>query len=151
MVKDYEDINDRLEKLFMVFTINNQKYALSCKYIIEIIEMTSITKVPFLPNYMKGIINLRSNIIPVMDIRSRFKIEEKEYNERTCIIIVENRYEKIGLIVDTVNEVLNIEKEQNMNIDISDYKENFVKGVSNINNDIKLILDCNSLMDIDNV
>ncbi|MDU4860390.1 MAG: chemotaxis protein CheW [Terrisporobacter othiniensis] len=146
---DVESEN-RIDDLYMVFVVNNQKYALSSKYIIEIIEMLPITKVPFLPKYMKGIINLRSTIIPVMDARMRFDIEPINYDERTCIIIIENNDNKIGLIVDTVNEVIHISPEQNMNMDSSqdDGKSNFIKSVSEINNDVQLILDCDSLMKI---
>lgn len=144
------EVENRIDDLYMVFVVNNQKYALSSKYIIEIIEMLPITKVPFLPKYMKGIINLRSTIIPVMDARMRFDIEPIDYNERTCIIIIENNNSKIGLIVDTVNEVIHISPEQNMNMDSSeeDGKTNFIKSVSEVNNDIQLILDCDSLMKI---
>lgn len=140
----------RIDDLYMVFVVNNQKYALSSKYIIEIIEMLPITKVPFLPKYMKGIINLRSTIIPVMDARMRFDIEPINYDERTCIIIIENNNNKIGLIVDTVNEVIHISPEKNMNMDSSqdEGKSNFIKSVSEINNDVQLILDCDSLMKI---
>ena len=144
------EAENRIDDLYMIFVVNNQKYALSSRYIIEIIEMLPITKVPFLPKYMKGIINLRSTIIPVMDARMRFDIEPIDYNERTCIIIIENNNSKIGLIVDTVNEVIHISPEQNMNMDSSeeDGKTNFIKSVSEVNNDIQLILDCDSLMKI---
>lgn len=144
------EVENRIDDLYMIFVVNNQKYALSSRYIIEIIEMLPITKVPFLPKYMKGIINLRSTIIPVMDARMRFDIEPIDYNERTCIIIIENNNSKIGLIVDTVNEVIHISPEKNMNMDSSeeDGKTNFIKSVSEVNNDIQLILDCDSLMKI---
>ncbi len=145
-----EIIENKIDDLYMVFIINNQKYALSSKYIIEIIEMLPITKVPFLPKYMKGIINLRSTIIPVMDARVRFDMEEIDYNERTCIIIIENNMDKIGLIVDAVNEVINISSKQSMkmNSNKDEFKQSFVKGVSEINNEIQLILDCDSLVEI---
>ncbi|MCC3870338.1 chemotaxis protein CheW [Terrisporobacter mayombei] len=144
------EAENRIDDLYMVFVVNNQKYALSSKYIIEIIEMLPITKVPFLPKYMKGIINLRSTIIPVMDARMRFDIEPINYDERTCIIIIENNNDKIGLIVDTVNEVIHISPEKNMNMDSNqdEGKSNFIKSVSEINNDVQLILDCDSLMKI---
>ena len=109
-----EILDNKVDDLYMLFMINNQKYALSSKYITEIIEILPITKVPFLPDYMKGIINLRSTIIPVMDARMRFGMNPIEYNERTCIIIIENDINKIGLIVDAVNEVLTIPSEQIM-------------------------------------
>ena len=99
---------------------------------------------------MKGIINLRSTIIPVMDARMRFGMEPIEYSERTCIIIIENEANKIGLIVDAVNEVLTIPPKQIMEStkEKNDLKESFVNGISQINNDIQLILDCDSLVNI---
>lgn len=145
-----EVIENKIDDLYMIFIIDNKKYALSSKYILEIIEMLPITKVPFLPKYMKGIINLRSTIIPVMDARMRIDIEPIEYNERTCIIIIENNNDKIGLIVDAVNEVITIPPNKNMKITSNkgEYKENFIQGISEINNEIQLILDCDELVKI---
>ncbi len=145
-----EFLDNKVDDLYMLFMINNQKYALSSKYITEIIEILPITKVPFLPEYMKGIINLRSTIIPVMDARMRFGMNPIEYSERTCIIIIENDTNKIGLIVDAVNEVLTIPSEKIMEStsDKDDIKNNFVNGISQINNEIQLILDCDSLVNI---
>jgi len=145
-----EILDNKVDDLYMLFMINNQKYALSSKYITEIIEILPITKVPFLPDYMKGIINLRSTIIPVMDARMRFGMNPIEYNERTCIIIIENDINKIGLIVDAVNEVLTIPSEQIMEStsDKEDIKNSFVNGISQINKEIQLILDCDSLVNI---
>ena len=145
-----EILDSKIDDLYMIFVINNQKYALSSKYITEIIEILPITKVPFLPEYMKGIINLRSTIIPVMDARMRFGMEPIEYSERTCIIIIENEANNIGIIVDAVNEVLTIPPKQIMEStkEKNDLKESFVNGISQINNDIQLILDCDSLVNI---
>ena len=150
MNNNEEILDSKIDDLYMVFVINNQKYALSSKYITEIIEILPITKVPFLPEYMKGIINLRSTIIPVMDARMRFGMEPIEYSERTCIIIIENEANKIGLIVDAVNEVLTIPPKQIMEStkEKNDLKESFVNGIRQINNDIQLILDCDSLVNI---
>ena len=150
MNNNEEILDSKIDDLYMIFVINNQKYALSSKYITEIIEILPITKVPFLPEYMKGIINLRSTIIPVMDARMRFGMEPIEYSERTCIIIIENEANKIGLIVDAVNEVLTIPPKQIMEStkEKNDLKESFVNGISQINNDIQLILDCDSLVNI---
>ena len=138
MNNNEEILDSKIDDLYMVFVINNQKYALSSKYI------------TFLPEYMKGIINLRSTIIPVMDARMRFGMEPIEYSERTCIIIIENEANKIGLIVDAVNEVLTIPPKQIMEStkEKNDLKESFVNGISQINNDIQLILDCDSLVNI---
>jgi purine-binding chemotaxis protein CheW len=150
MSTEVEAVDSKIDDLHMVFMINNQKYALSSKYIIEIIEIMPITMVPFLPEYMKGIINLRSTIIPVMDARLRFGMNPIPYDERTCIIIIENDINKMGLIVDAVNEFITIPQDMIMESrgDKKDLKDDFISGISQINNDIQLILDCESLIEI---
>lgn len=147
---DDEVLDNKINDLYMVFMINDKKYALSSKYIIEIIEVMPITKVPFLPEYMKGIINLRSTIIPVMDARMRFGIEPIDYTERTCIIIIENNINKMGLIVDSVNEFIRIKDNQIMKLtsDKDDIKETFINGINQVNNETQLIVDCDSLVKI---
>ena len=150
MNNNEEILDSKIDDLYMVFVINKQKYALSSKYITEIIEILPITKVPFLPEYMKGIINLRITIIPVIDSRMSFDMEPIKYSESTCIIIIANEENKIGLIVYAVNEVLTIPPKQIMEStkEKNDLKESFVNGISQINNDIQLILDCDSLVNI---
>ena len=145
-----EIIEKKTDDLHMLFVVNKQKYALPAKYVIEIIEMQPITEVPFINTYMKGIINLRSTIIPVMDARLRFGIEAIGYNERTCIIILEHDMKKIGLIVDAVNEVINISPDDRMKMNSSkkELRDNFIKGISRVNDEIQLILDCESLLKI---
>ncbi len=150
MSTNEEILDSKIDDLYMVFMINDQKYALSSKYIIEIIEIMPITKVPFLPEYMKGIINLRSTIIPVMDARMRFGMEPIDYTERTCIIIIESNINKMGLIVDAVNEFITIQDNQIMEStsDKDGTKETFINGISQANNEVQLILDCESLVKI---
>ena len=150
MSTNEEILDSKIDDLYMVFMINDQKYALSSKYIIEIIEIMPITKVPFLPEYMKGIINLRSTIIPVMDARMRFGMEPIDYTERTCIIIIESSINKMGLIVDAVNEFITIQDNQIMEStsDKDGTKETFINGISQANNEVQLILDCESLVKI---
>lgn len=143
--------SDTIDDLYMVFIINNQKYALSSRHIIEIVGLSKITKVPFIPKYIKGIVNLRSTIIPIIDARMRFGLEPIDYNERTCIIIIENGEDKVGLIVDAVSEVITILPEQSMKMDSTketEIDQNFIKGVSEINGETQLILDCDSLIEI---
>ena len=73
---------------FLTFSLDKESYGIEIKYVTEIIGLQEITEVPELPDYIKGIINLRGKIIPVMDIRLRFKKSEKEYNDRTCVIVL---------------------------------------------------------------
>ena len=78
------------EDRFLVFTIGEQDYAIEIHYVIEIIEPMPLTPIPFLPGCIKGIINVRGDVIPVMDVRMRFGLPEQEYTEHTCIINLDN-------------------------------------------------------------
>lgn len=143
MLQEMEGAEDR----FLVFTINEQSYAIEIHYITEIIEMLPITAVPFLPGCLKGIINLRGSVIPVMDVRLRFGLPEQTYTERTCIIVLDNDGVQLGLIVDSVQEVTNIPEELRMPPPGNDEDANtYIKGVGNADNEIQLLLDCDKLM-----
>ncbi|MDR0917636.1 MAG: chemotaxis protein CheW [Oscillospiraceae bacterium] len=97
------------EQKYLTFLIEKQYFAFSIYDIETIIEIQEIFPIPEFPDYAKGIINLRGLIIPVIDVRLRFHKPETEYNERTCIIIVAINKIQIGFIVDTVDEVVDIE------------------------------------------
>lgn len=144
---------------FLTFALEKESYGIEIKYVTEIIGIQPITEIPELPKYVKGIINLRGKIIPVMDIRLRFKKESKEYNDRTCIIVVDIQEISIGLIVDTVSEVLVIPEEDivdppQMN---KNFSNRYIKMIGKIGEDVKLLLDCEKLLtedeleDINNV
>lgn len=115
---DFDDESDdeALEDNFLGLRLGEEVYAVQLKYVVEIIGILGITYVPEMPDYLKGVINLRGKIIPVIDIRARFGLPEKEYDELTCIIVVEveNEDEAVGLIVDVVSEVVNLPLEKRM-------------------------------------
>jgi purine-binding chemotaxis protein CheW len=144
----FEMEEDTQKGKFLTFSLGKEVYAIEIKFVTEIIGIQPITEVPELPAYVKGIINLRGKIIPVMDVRLRFKKEPAEYNDRTCIIVVEVRDISVGLIVDNVSEVLSISDE---NIvpppDMNRGSENkYIKAIGKVGNDVKIILDCEKLM-----
>ena len=93
----------------LVFYIEDVLYAIDIKYVVEIIGMQPITQIPKIPEYIKGVINIRGKVVPVMSVRKKFQLEEIEYNERTCIIVVELNDISVGLIVDGVSEVLTVD------------------------------------------
>jgi purine-binding chemotaxis protein CheW len=97
---------------YLTFSLKKEEYGIPILKVKEIIGMMEITDVPKTPDFIKGVINLRGKIIPVMDLRLKFSMEEKEYTERTCTIVVEiklnNSKNLMGIIVDTVSEVVNI-------------------------------------------
>lgn len=100
------------EGKYLTFSLDEEEYGIGILKIKEIIGMMPVTPIPRTPAFVKGVINLRGKVIPVIDLRLRFGLEQTEYTERTCIIVVEIEREEgqmmIGLVVDSVSEVLNI-------------------------------------------
>ncbi len=99
--------NESMQNMYLTFLVGSETYGIQIHYITEIINVQAITVMPELPEYIKGIINLRGKIIPVLDVRVRFHKEPVPYNERTCIIVVDigDESDSVGLIVDLVREV----------------------------------------------
>jgi purine-binding chemotaxis protein CheW len=133
---------------FLTFKLGEEVFGLEIKYVTEIVGIQPITKIPEVPDYVKGIINLRGKIIPVIDVRIKFKKEPIEYDERTCIIVIDIDDMSVGLIVDNVSEVVTI-KEENV-VPPPSYKTGFenryIKGVGKSKDGVKLLLDCNKLL-----
>ncbi len=100
---------------YLTFSLGQEEYGIPILMVKEIIGMMVITEMPRTPDFIRGVINLRGKIIPIMDLRLKFGLEEKTYNERTCIIVVEiNKNDEIrpmGIAVDAVTEVVSIQKE----------------------------------------
>ena len=147
-IDDDEDESSK-ENKFLTFRIADEIYGIDISDITEIIEMQKITDVPDMPNFVKGVINLRGKVIPIMDLRLRFNMEEREYDDRTCVIIVNINVSTIGFIVDTVLEVVDISEE---NIDpppqfktASGY-ERYVSGIGKLGNDVKILLDADKIV-----
>ncbi|AGF57374.1 chemotaxis protein CheW [Clostridium saccharoperbutylacetonicum] len=153
--KVVESEEDTQKDKYLIFSIGNECYGIDIKYVTEIIGIEPITEVPELPNYIKGVINLRGKIIPVMDVRLRFKKEPKEYDDRTCIVVVEIGNINIGLIIDRVLEVVNID-ESNISPPpkINSNKDNankYIKGIGKTQNEVRLLIDCHKLLEEDEI
>ena len=97
------------EGQFLTFTLNSEEYGIEILKVREIIGVMDITTVPQTPEFMKGVINLRGTVIPVVDLRLKFSMPEEEYTQETCVIVVEANNSQVGIIVDSVSEVLNIQ------------------------------------------
>lgn len=130
---------------FLTFILGKECYGIEIRYVTEIIGIQSVTEVPELPEYIRGIINLRGKVIPVMDVRLRFKKEFKEYNDRTCIIVIDAENILVGLIVDSVSEVMSI-PEADIVVPPNLNGNKYIKGIGKIRNEVKLILDCKQLL-----
>lgn len=152
MAESQNDLNQMIEDTqkgkYLTFSIGKENYGIEIQFVTEIIGIQEITEIPELPDFIKGIINLRGKIIPVMDVRLRFKRPYREYNDRTCIIVVDIQDISIGLIVDNVCEVLTIDEE---NIvpppDLkADFYNRYVRGIGKVGSEVKLLLDCHKLL-----
>lgn len=145
---DYQDqVEDTQKGKFLTFSLGTEFYGIEIKYVTEIIGMQPITEIPEMPNYIKGIVNLRGKIIPLIDVRLRFKKPFREYNDRTCIVVIDIKEIPIGLIVDSVSEVIAIPETEivappNVNRDGNKY----IKGIGKVGNDVKLLLDSDKLL-----
>jgi purine-binding chemotaxis protein CheW len=144
---DIEEQEDTLNDRFITFLIDKQMYGIEIRYVTEIIGIQQFTEMPDSPDYIKGIINLRGKIIPVMDMALRFSKEPKEYDDRTCIIVADISGMSVGLIVDSVSEVVAIEQENIVDvIDAMGMNNRHVKSVGKIGGNIILLLDCSKLL-----
>ena len=142
-----QEQEDTQKGRYLTFSLGKESYGIEVKYVTEIIGIQAITELPELAEYIRGIINLRGKIIPVMDVRLRFKKEFREYNDRTCIIVVDIEDISIGLIVDSVSEVLTIEDQDIVEPPRmgKDTQNRYIKSIGKVENEVKLLLDCDKL------
>lgn len=152
-VEDTMEIEDTQKGRFLTFLLDKEVYGIQIKYVTEIIGIQPITEMPESPDYLKGIINLRGKIIPVMDVRMRFKKDLKSYNDRTCIIVINVKDVIIGLIVDTVSEVINISEEDIVSPPKINKEVNsrYIENIGRVGSDIKLLIDCERLLTEDEI
>ncbi|PIQ27155.1 chemotaxis protein CheW [bacterium (Candidatus Blackallbacteria) CG17_big_fil_post_rev_8_21_14_2_50_48_46] len=101
----YEDDDINIDDTYLTFSIDLEEYAICVSYVTEIVRMQKIIEMPDVPAYIKGVINLRGKIVPVMDIRKRFNLPSLEYSDRTVIIVLEIEGVLTGIAVDRVNDV----------------------------------------------
>jgi len=146
--KDIEmEEEDTQKGKYLTFVVGNEVYGIEIRYVTEIIGIQAITEVPELPVYIKGIINLRGKIIPVMVVRLRFNKEPKEYNDRTCVVVVDIGEISIGLIVDSVSEVLDIPDEDIVPPpQVNKAQNRYIKAIGKVDNKVSLLLDCEKLL-----
>ncbi len=147
--EEVQELDEDTQKdKYLTFHLGSEDYGIEIRHVTEIIGIQKITVIPEMPDYLKGVINLRGKIIPVMDVRIRFRLEERAYDERTCVVVVNIRDSAIGLVVDTVSEVADIpessiEPASGLN---GSRGSAFIKGIGKLGDDIKIILDVDKLL-----
>ncbi len=140
------------EGKYLTFSLAEEEYGIGILKIKEIIGMMPVTSVPQTPEFVKGVINLRGKVIPVMDLRLRFGMESIDYTDRTCIIVVEIETEGgtvlIGIVVDSVSEVLNIKSEDTEDAPAFGAKLNtdYILGMAKTEGGVKILLDIDKVL-----
>jgi purine-binding chemotaxis protein CheW len=145
---DYADIEDMQTGKYLTFNLGDVMYGIEMRYITEIIGMQKTTEIPDMPAYMKGIINLRGKIIPVLDVRLLFGKDERTHDDRTCVIVIDIAGIPIGLIVDRVSEVIAIQEENVSDVPKAGAGQNsrFVKNIGKTESGVVLIVDCDKIL-----
>jgi purine-binding chemotaxis protein CheW len=146
------DVGDQLAGKYLTFKVSEEEYGLEILKVQEIIQMQTVTKVPKTPDYVRGVINLRGKVIPVVDLRKKFGLSASVDTEKTCIIVVQisNDESKVttGIIIDEVKEVLDIKSE---NIEETpsfgaSINTEFILGMGKIGTSVKILLDIDKVM-----
>ena len=139
---------------YLTFSLEEEEYGIAIVKVKEITQMMSITPVPHTPHFVIGVVNLRGKVIPVIDLRIRFNMNETNYTDRTCIIVVEIETEdeiiQVGNVVDSVTEVLNVTEE---NIEETPtfgthVDTEYILGLANIDGKVKILLDIDHVANI---
>lgn len=140
------------EGKYLTFSLAGEEYGIGILKVKEIIGMMAITRIPQMPPFTKGVINLRGKVIPVVDLRLKFGMEEGEYTEKTCIIVVEVSRDRvklpIGIVVDSVSEVLNIrggEIEDTPDFG-SHLDTRYLLGLAKMGSGVKILLDIDRVL-----
>jgi len=133
---------------YLTFLIGKESFGIEIRYVTEINGMQGITEVPGMPAHVKGMINLRGKVIPVMDVRLRFGMDERIYDDRTCIIVIDIESQPVGLIVDKVLDVLDIPESEIEPIPAmgKGKKNRFIQGVGKVGEQVKLLLSVDKLL-----
>lgn len=146
------------EGKFLTFCLANEEYGISILKVREIIGMMPIRTVPQTPSFVKGVINLRGKVIPVVDLRLKFGMEELDYADRTSIIVVDVKslsesFLRIGIVVDFVSEVANIKAEEVEDTPTfgSQINTEYILGMAKIGKGVKILLDIDRILAVEDL
>lgn len=139
---------ETLEGRYLTFEFSGDVYGIDLSHVTEIVGMQRITRLPEVPDYIKGVVNLRGRIIPLIDMRIKFNKPASEYDERTCVIIIEMQNLTAGLIVDRVADVVSIEPEKIAQPPADDEKYRYIRGIASCDGQTRLILNSEELFKI---
>jgi len=151
-VETKSDVGERLAGKYLTFKLADEEYGLEILKVQEIIRMQTVTRVPRTPDYVRGVLNLRGKVIPVIDLRSKFGMETQEDTDKTCIIVVQvsggDHRIVMGVIIDEVREVLDISAdciEDTPSFGASINTE-FIIGIGKVGDNVKMLLDIDKVL-----
>ncbi|MFV1984949.1 MAG: chemotaxis protein CheW [Thiohalomonadales bacterium] len=142
-----ESVNDSISQ-WVTFYLDSEKYGINVMSVQEVLRITDIAPVPGAPHYVLGIINLRGNVVTVIDTRTRFGLSEKESDDATRIVIIESENQVIGILVDSVAEVVDLRKsdiETTPNVG-NDESSKYIQGVSSQGDQLLILVDVDKLL-----
>ncbi|MBD3420481.1 MAG: chemotaxis protein CheW [Chitinivibrionales bacterium] len=146
------DVGEQLAGKYLTFLLSAEEYGIEILKVQEIIQMQKVTRVPKAPNFIRGVINLRGKVIPVVELRKKFDMEQQDDTEKTCIIVVmiESAGQPVtmGIIIDEVKEVLDIEAvniEETPSFGASINTE-FIMGIGKVGDNVKMLLDIDKVL-----
>lgn len=143
---------DDLTGRFLTFYVDNAVYGIELIHVVDIISAQEVTAVPSTPMYVKGIINLRGSIVPVIDVRLKFNLMEREYDDRTCFIVIDISDMQVALVVDTVAEVVDLDNQVTASLpEFNNVNtKQYLRSISKVEDHLVLNLDCEKFLQDDN-
>ena len=153
-ISSQNDFSSGSPQKFLTFALAGEEYGISIMKIKEIIGMMPVTVLPQTPEYVKGVINLRDKVIPIIDLRLKFALEQVEPTERTCIIVIETEDENqnqtlVGLIIDAVSEVISLKGDEVEPAPAMQSQEQLILGLAKCENGVKILLDIDKVINHD--
>lgn len=153
--RDYEEeAEDIRQGKYMTFQLEKDVFGIELKYVNEILQFQPITPIPEVEPFIKGLINLRGKIIPVIDVAERFGKKSFSYNDRTCVIVIEVKNVEVGLIIENIAEVVSIKEEDILpppSINHVNMQSKFIRGIGKVDENVKLLLDPVKLLSDDSL
>ncbi|QUH26302.1 chemotaxis protein CheW [Serpentinicella alkaliphila] len=142
--------NNGTTNQYVVFNLENEYYGVNINYVETIEKVSAITRVPKAPYYVKGVINLRGEVVPVIDIRKRFNLPDSDITDNTRIIILSVEEMIMGIIVDSSSEVITISKDliENTSNLINSSEDDYINGIGKIENRMIILLDVHKIFDL---
>ena len=146
--EDDDDGSDAQKDKFLTFHIADEEFAIPIGHVIEIVGIQKITEVPDMPNFVKGVINLRGKVIPIIDLRRRFGLQPKTHDKHTRIIVIEINTMIVGFVVDSVSEVLRIPAStvEPPPPVVAGLESEYISGVGKLEDRLLILLDLDRLL-----